>query len=85
MYRLIFAFSYRQLLEQFAAVSYCDRVFGQYILVPLQQKHNIKYKKILWSEMAAVLRLLSTPLDCVSTSINSFNYCRPNLLINGIK
>ncbi|KAK9496533.1 hypothetical protein O3M35_013193 [Rhynocoris fuscipes] len=57
---------YREVLEQFAFSSYCDRVFGQYILIPLQQRHNIKYKKLVWSEMSAVLRSLSTPTNYVN-------------------
>lgn len=51
---------YTQLVEQFAAVSYGDEVFGHFILVPLQQHHSPSYRKLVWSEHAAVLRVLRT-------------------------
>lgn len=61
-----YAFSYSELLEQFAAVSYGSKVFGQVIIVPLQQRHSSDFRKLLWSEQAAVLRVLSVPLDQVN-------------------
>lgn len=54
---------YGQLLEQFAAVSYGDSLFGQFLLVPLQQRQSNSLRKQVWSEHAAVLRILSTPLS----------------------
>ncbi|XP_014284747.1 RNA polymerase II-associated protein 1 [Halyomorpha halys] len=54
---------YREVLEQFTGVSYGNSVFGQYVLLPLQQRHSNKYKKLVWSELAAILRLLRTPVD----------------------
>lgn len=54
---------FREVLEHYAGVSYGNTVFGQYVLVPLQQRHSIKYKKLIWSELAAVLRLLRTPIN----------------------
>ncbi|KAF6215283.1 hypothetical protein GE061_010035, partial [Apolygus lucorum] len=64
---------YRDLLEQYAGVSYCDITFGRYILVPLAQKHNVKFKKIVWSELAAILRLLRTPIS----EVNMEHYLEP--------
>ncbi|XP_014250012.1 RNA polymerase II-associated protein 1 [Cimex lectularius] len=57
---------YRQILDQYVSVSYCDEVFGQYIVVPLGQKHSTRYKKLVWSELAAVLRILRTPLSHIT-------------------
>ncbi|PSN49130.1 hypothetical protein C0J52_07240 [Blattella germanica] len=55
------AFSgYTQLVEQFAAVSYGDELFGHFILIPLQQRHSPSFRKLVWSEHAAVLRVLRT-------------------------
>jgi hypothetical protein len=51
---------YTQLVEQFAAVSYGDELFGHFVLVPLQQCHSPSYRKLVWSEHAAVLRVLRT-------------------------
>ncbi|CAA9993298.1 unnamed protein product [Nesidiocoris tenuis] len=66
-------FSFRELLEQYAGVSYCDPVFCRYILVPLAQKHDVKYKKIVWSELAYILRLIrSSPSE-----VNMEHYLTP--------
>jgi hypothetical protein len=51
---------YTQLVEQFAAVSYGDELFGHFLLVPLQQRHSPSFRKLVWSEHAAVLRVLRT-------------------------
>lgn len=50
---------YTQLLEQYQAVSYGDTLFGNVILVPLAQKHDIQYKKTLWSEYMGVVQILN--------------------------
>ncbi|XP_021927838.1 RNA polymerase II-associated protein 1 isoform X2 [Zootermopsis nevadensis] len=52
---------YTQLVEQFTAVSYGDELFGHFVLVPLQQRHSPSYRKLVWSEHAAILRVLRTP------------------------
>ncbi|KAL1124466.1 hypothetical protein AAG570_001092 [Ranatra chinensis] len=64
---------YRELLEQFVGVSYGDPIFGRFVLVPLAQRHNVKYKKLLWSELAPVIRFLRTPLD----QVNIKDYLEP--------
>ncbi|XP_054282701.1 RNA polymerase II-associated protein 1 isoform X2 [Macrosteles quadrilineatus] len=63
---------YRQILEQFVGVSYGDVVFGQFVLIPLQQRHDIRLKKLVWCELGAVLRFLSTPTDQVGVPIKNF-------------
>lgn len=51
---------YTQFLEQFQSVSYGESTFAACVLVPLAQKHDVKWRKLLWSEYAGCLR----PLDC---------------------
>uniref|UniRef100_A0A1B6L9P3 RNA polymerase II-associated protein 1 n=1 Tax=Graphocephala atropunctata TaxID=36148 RepID=A0A1B6L9P3_9HEMI len=63
---------YRQILEQFVGVSYGDPVFGQFVLIPLQQCHNIKLRKLVWCELGAVLRFLSTPESQVGVPLENF-------------
>uniref|UniRef100_A0A1B6CGL5 RNA polymerase II-associated protein 1 n=1 Tax=Clastoptera arizonana TaxID=38151 RepID=A0A1B6CGL5_9HEMI len=63
---------FRQLMEHFSAVSYGNPVFGQYLLIPLQQRHNPKYRKIIWSEQAGILRILSTSLDQLIIPLENF-------------
>lgn len=45
-------------LQQYEAVSFGDPVFGSYVLLPLQQRHNAMMRKSLWSEHTSVLRTL---------------------------
>lgn len=44
-----------QLLEQYQAVSYGNKVFGNVLLFPLMKRHDIKYRKTLWSEYMGVV------------------------------
>ncbi|XP_063233846.1 RNA polymerase II-associated protein 1 isoform X2 [Bacillus rossius redtenbacheri] len=54
---------YTQLLDQFRAVSYGDKLFGQFLLVPLQQRHCADFRKLAWSEYVSELRLLPAGAD----------------------
>ncbi|KAJ8917851.1 hypothetical protein NQ315_010764 [Exocentrus adspersus] len=50
---------YTQLLEQYQGVSYGDILFGNVVLVPLAQNHDIQYKKTLWSEYMGVVQIFN--------------------------
>ncbi|GAB1597752.1 RNA polymerase II-associated protein 1-like [Argonauta hians] len=47
-----------EFLKQFTAVSFGDFVFGSYLLLPLQQSHNVLLRKAIWEENSIVLRTL---------------------------
>lgn len=42
---------YKTLCEHYASVSYSDPVFGAYVLLPLQRKHSVELRKLVWSEI----------------------------------
>lgn len=42
---------YKTLCEHYVSVSYSDPVFGAYVLLPLQRKHNVELRKLVWSEI----------------------------------
>jgi len=42
---------YKTLCEHYASVSYSDPIFGAYILLPLQMKHSVELRKLIWSEI----------------------------------
>ncbi|XP_077286684.1 RNA polymerase II-associated protein 1 [Arctopsyche grandis] len=63
---------YMQLADQYQAVSYCDPVFAACVLLPLAQKHNIKWRKIVWSEYAGCLRSLDCPEDMLCYPFNEY-------------
>ncbi|CAG5047320.1 unnamed protein product [Parnassius apollo] len=65
---------YMQLLEQFQGVSYGDPCFAACVLVPLAQKHNVKWRKILWSEYAGCLRALDCPDSYLCYDLQDYLY-----------
>ncbi|XP_018327334.1 RNA polymerase II-associated protein 1 [Agrilus planipennis] len=57
---------YTQILEQYQGVSYGNILFGNFILLPLAQKQDKKYRKILWSEYAGILQIFNvTESECL--------------------
>ncbi|XP_045771008.1 RNA polymerase II-associated protein 1 [Maniola jurtina] len=65
---------YTQILEQFQSVSYGDHVFASCVLVPLAQKHNVKWRKLLWSEYAGCLRALDCPESYLCYNLDEYYY-----------
>ncbi|XP_013195192.1 RNA polymerase II-associated protein 1 [Amyelois transitella] len=65
---------YTQLLEQFQSVSYGDHTFAACILVPLAQQHNVKWRKLLWSEYAGCLRALDCPEELLCYPVEDYLY-----------
>lgn len=57
---------YISFLDQFQGVSYGDHTFSQLVLVPLAQKHNIKWRQMIWSEHLHVLRFIT----CSETEVS---------------
>lgn len=56
---------YVQLLEQYQGVSYGNALFANFILVPLIQKQNVKWRKIFWSEYMGVAQTITLDLNQV--------------------
>ncbi|KAF5272229.1 hypothetical protein FQA39_LY01311 [Lamprigera yunnana] len=59
---------YGELLDQYQAVSYGNVLFGNFLLLPLVQRHHVKYRKMFWgSEITQVFNVTSeqliVPLD----------------------
>lgn len=65
---------FTQLLEQFQSVSYGDPVFAACVLVPIAQKHNVKWRKLLWSEYAGCLRALDCPEEHLCYELKEYLY-----------
>lgn len=60
--------------EHFCSTSYGDHNFAMILLVPIAQKHNVHYRKLLWSEHAGVLRYLRLPLKELIIPLNEYLY-----------
>lgn len=67
---------YTQLLEQYQGVSYGDNLFGNVVLVPLAQKHNVQFRKTLWSEYMGVVQTFNVTEEQIISSIQL--YLEPN-------
>ena len=62
------------LLQQYEAVSFGDSLFACYVLIPLQQKHNLHLRKAVWTENCGILRILNLPLKEVSKRLHNILY-----------
>lgn len=65
---------YTQFLELFQSVSYGDATFAACVLVPLAQKHNVKWRKLIWSEYAGCLRALDCPEELLCYELKDYLY-----------
>ncbi|KAJ0173342.1 hypothetical protein K1T71_011518 [Dendrolimus kikuchii] len=65
---------FTQFLEQFQSVSYGDYTFAACVLVPLAQRHNVKWRKLLWSEYAGCLRALDCPVEYLCYELQDYLY-----------
>ena len=57
---------YASFLSQYSAVSFGDALFGCFVILPLAQKHDVKFRRAVWDEHIGVLRALSIPLEQVN-------------------
>ncbi|KAM0733735.1 RNA polymerase II-associated protein 1 [Formica fusca] len=62
------------LCEQFCSNSYGDDNFAATLLVPVAQRHDAHYRKLLWSEHAAALRYLRLPPEKLLLSLKDYLY-----------
>ncbi|XP_041353389.1 RNA polymerase II-associated protein 1-like isoform X2 [Gigantopelta aegis] len=63
---------YLSLLEQYEAVSFGDSLFGSYILLPMQQKHESDLRTVIWGEKPGILRSLFLPVKELLIPIERF-------------
>uniref|UniRef100_A0A1Y1JZ13 RNA polymerase II-associated protein 1 n=1 Tax=Photinus pyralis TaxID=7054 RepID=A0A1Y1JZ13_PHOPY len=63
---------YTQLLEQYQGVSYGDVLFGNFVLLPLIQRHSVRYRKTLWSEYAGIVQIFNVTAEQVVCPVELF-------------
>ncbi|XP_034530828.1 RNA polymerase II-associated protein 1 [Notolabrus celidotus] len=63
---------YSALLTQYEAVSFGDRLFGCWVLLPLQRKYNATMRLAVFGEHVGMLRSLGVSLDQLSVPIERF-------------
>ncbi|XP_011258962.2 RNA polymerase II-associated protein 1 [Camponotus floridanus] len=62
------------LCEQFYSSSYGDNNFAATLLVPVAQRHDAHYRKLLWSEHAAALRYLKLSPEKLLLPLKDYLY-----------
>lgn len=62
------------LCECFCANSYGDDGFAAVLMVPIAQRHDSHYRKLLWSEHAGALRYLKLDNDKLLVPLNEYLY-----------
>ncbi|KAG7214110.1 hypothetical protein KM043_001468 [Ampulex compressa] len=60
--------------EHFCSTSYGDNGFAMALLAPLAQRHDVHYRKLLWSEHASLLRYLRLPLEDLLIPVEEYLY-----------
>lgn len=63
---------YIALLDHFQGASYGNGTFGALVLAPLAQKYNIKWRQMVWSEHAAVLRFIQCDESMLIGRLNDY-------------
>ncbi|XP_053192305.1 RNA polymerase II-associated protein 1 [Scomber japonicus] len=63
---------YTALLAQYEAVSFGDRLFGCWVLVPLQRRYNASMRLAVFGEHVGMLRSLGVTLEQLSIPIERF-------------
>ncbi|XP_055384358.1 RNA polymerase II-associated protein 1 [Condylostylus longicornis] len=59
-------------LDHFQAASYGDDLFSSLVMIPLAQKYDNKWRKMVWSEHASVLRFLNCKEDQLLGSLQAY-------------
>ena len=60
--------------EHFCSTSYGDEGFSMALLVPITQRHDVHYRKLLWSEHGGVLRYLRLPIEKLVVPLKEYLY-----------
>ncbi|CAK9798178.1 RNA polymerase II-associated protein 1 [Anthophora plagiata] len=60
--------------EHFCSTSYGDYGFSMILLIPIAQKHDVHYRKLLWSEHAGLLRYLKLPSEQLIIPLKEYFY-----------
>ncbi|XP_053990065.1 RNA polymerase II-associated protein 1 isoform X1 [Hylaeus volcanicus] len=60
--------------EHFCSTSYGDYGFSITILAPIAQRHDVHYRKLLWSEHAGLLRYIRLPSERLVIPLKEYLY-----------
>lgn len=60
--------------EHFCSTSYGDYGFSMTLLIPIAQRHDVHYRKLLWSEHIGLLRYIRLPLEQLIIPLKEYLY-----------
>ncbi|XP_006615612.1 RNA polymerase II-associated protein 1 [Apis dorsata] len=60
--------------EHFCSTSYGDYGFSMALLIPISQRHDVHYRKLLWSEHVGLLRYIRLPLEQLIIPLKEYLY-----------
>jgi len=65
---------YKLFLDTFQAQSYGDNIFSSIVMIPLCQKYDSKWRNIVWSEYAMVLKFINCEETDLLYDFNDYLY-----------
>lgn len=60
---------YCNLVEQYQSASFGDSTFANLLLIPMQLKHDVKYRKAIWTDYCDILRIFPITIQKISTDM----------------
>ncbi|XP_076237613.1 RNA polymerase II-associated protein 1 [Calliopsis andreniformis] len=60
--------------EHFCSTSYSDYGFSMTLLIPIAQRHDVHYRRLLWSEHAGLLRYIRLPVEQLVIPLKEYFY-----------
>ncbi|XP_052757685.1 uncharacterized protein LOC116412871 [Galleria mellonella] len=65
---------YREILKQFQAAGTDDPTFVACVMVPVAQVHNVKWRRMLWSEFSSCLKSIKCPSELLHYNDNDYMF-----------
>ena len=65
---------YTMFLDTFQSESYGDEVFSVLVMIPLAQKYDVKWRKLVWSEYVMTMKFISCRDEDLVESFNEYLY-----------
>lgn len=69
---------YQYLLQHYDSTSFGDYLFSLYLIVPLQQKYNPKYRQLFWSDFSHLFKFIKFNNQYTKLLISLNNFMIPN-------
>lgn len=63
---------YKMFLDTFQNVGYSDDLFGVLVMLPLAQKYDVRWRKLVWSEFVPSLRFITCKESDLIDSMNDY-------------